>query len=312
MNESLDILVLAGGPDRERVVSLKSGAQVAGALREAGHRVVEADAGPKDVSAIHAFHDRFPDGVVFPVMHGAWGEGGALQHALAAAGVAFVGCREAAARLCMNKLATNRALRAAGVETIACEQVTSAALPAQIQPPLVMKAACEGSSFGLHICHDEDAVRKAHQELTTTYDTVMAEQFIAGPEVTVGVLQVDPSQPPVALPLIRIVPATEYYDFDAKYERDDTQYLFGEATGLSRGVIERAQAMAVRVFASLGCRHLARVDLMVDGEQPRVMEVNTMPGFTDHSLLPMAARASGMTFAQLVDQLVRAAARPHR
>jgi len=308
MKHPLDILVLAGGPDRERPVSLKSGAQVAAALRAAGHRVAEADAGPNDLSAAQRFNDNFRGGgVVFPAMHGAWGEGGPLQAELERIGVKFVGCRPAAAALCMDKLATKDALAAAGVPTMEYERVGREALPT-LRPPVVLKAAREGSSFGLHICRTEEEVKRAHDALTREYDAVLAERFVDGPEVTVGVLQLDPQAPPVALPLIRIEPATEYYDYEAKYARDDTRYLFGADTQLSSEVIARAQAVSLRAFEALGCRHLARVDLMVDGSGPLVMEVNTMPGFTDHSLLPMAAREHGLAMPALVDALVRAAA----
>jgi len=310
MSDALDVLVLRGGPDREREVSLMSGAEVAGALREAGHRVTEADAGPApgmmaDVERFVAEHGR--RGVVFPAMHGAWGEGGPLQRELERMGARYVGCGPEAAERCMDKLAAKDALVAAGLATIPYERITPNALPSPeiMQGGVVMKAALEGSSIGLHICKTLKEVERAHAELTDGYDNVIAERYIKGPEATVGVLEMEGKAR--SLPLIQIVPATDYYDYEAKYTRDDTRYLFAEESTISPEAIARAEALAVKAFRAMGCRQLSRVDVMFDGDEPLFMEANTMPGFTTHSLLPMAARRAGVELVELVDRLVRTA-----
>jgi D-alanine-D-alanine ligase len=304
------VMVLCGGPDRERGVSLHSGAQVAAALAAAGHGVIVRDLGPGDTAAL----DEFEGDVVFPVFHGKWGEGGPCQALLAARGRPFVGCREAAARLCFDKAATKRALIEAGVPTPAFALVGTAGTPGgqelreqlgALDVPVVVKPNDEGSSIDLRLCRDAAALKTAWAELAPRHETLLVEQLVTGREMTVGVI-VDEAGRPTALPSIQIVPATAFYDYQAKYERDDTRYLFDT---LDAELEQRMRELAVRVFEVLGCRHLARVDLFVDAEdRPWVIEVNTLPGFTDHSLLPMAAARARLAMPALVDRLVLQAA----
>lgn len=189
--------MLCGGPDREREVSLLSGANVARALRKAGHEVVEADAGPGDLAAIEGF----AGDAVFPVMHGRWGEGGPLQAALEGRGLAYVGCQPTAAQRCMDKIETKRQLDAAGLPTPAWAVVGSDD-PTPMEPPVVVKAPEEGSSFAMAICPDAPSLRRARAELAR-YDRLLVERFIEGRELTVGVLasgvlnpDPDPPRPP--------------------------------------------------------------------------------------------------------------------
>ncbi|MEM9881615.1 MAG: D-alanine--D-alanine ligase [Planctomycetota bacterium] len=304
----MKVMVLAGGPDRERPVSLKSGARVAAALREAGHEVRPRDLSPGDTAALDEFGawTRGGSGVVFPVFHGRWGEGGGAQALLDERGLAYVGCRAAAARLCCDKAATKRVLREHDLPTPAFE-VVDADRPPTLDPPVVLKPVDDGSSIDLVMAHDPAARDAAYRDLITRNPQLLVERFVAGREMTVGVVEEAAGQPR-ALPSIRIVPATEFYDYAAKYERDDTRYLFDAvAPALETALRELATA----TFAALGCRHLARVDLFLDGDdRPWVIEVNTLPGFTDHSLLPMAAARAGRTLPALVDHLVRRAAPP--
>jgi D-alanine-D-alanine ligase len=294
-------MVLAGGPDRERAVSLVGGGQVAAALRNAGHDVLQRDIMPDDLSALDAFADWAGD-VIFPVLHGRWGEGGGLQRILSDRDLAYVGSGPAAASLCINKHLTKLTVAGHGVKTPEAQLI----LPGQkrkIPAPVVIKALEEGSTLGLAICKTEQQADDAQTSLSAEYPRLLAERYVPGKELTVGVLA-DENGDPAALPVIHIVPAGEYYDYDAKYERDDTQYLFD--IDLPDETLEQVRDWSLTAYRTLGVRHLCRVDFMVDEfNRPWFIEVNTMPGFTTHSLLPMAAARSGLNLAQLTDRLVR-------
>ena len=300
---SLHVLVLAGGPDREREVSFKSGAEVTAALRAAGHTVKQRDIHAQDLGALDRFVD-WPGDVIFPVLHGPWGEGGGLQQLLDARGLPYVGTRAEAAALCMDKSATKRALRRNNLPTPEFAVVRDGEA-LELQPPVVVKATSEGSSIGMAICHDAAQLDKARTELGAQYDALMVERFITGREVTVGVLD-KPDGTSEALPPIEIVPAVDYYDFAAKYDRDDTQYRFD--IDLPPHILDRLRDVALSAHRALGAAHLSRVDFMVDADgEPWVLEINTLPGFTTHSLLPMAAAEAGLAMPALVDRLARLA-----
>lgn len=306
----LKILVLAGGPDRERPVSLESGKTVSASLIAAGHDVLVRDIGPNDLSALDEFKQWQGD-AIFAALHGGWGEGGGLQAILDERKIPYVGCRAPAARLCMDKYETKVKLREAGLPTLPFELVAATDEPT-IAAPLVIKAPREGSSIDLSICKTPEAATAALRDLRTRHSHLMIEQFCKGMEITVGVLADEPGRGPVqhhALPPIRIVPATEFYTYEAKYTRDDTQYLLDPAKiGLTPAELEGLGVLAVSAFEALGCRHMSRVDFIVDDEKrPWILEVNTIPGFTSHSLLPMAAGHAGIKLPALVDRLVRLA-----
>ena len=312
MSNSLRVLVLSGGPDRERPVSLQSGANVASALRQAGHEVLERDILPGNLTALDEFVS-WPGNVIFPMLHGSWGEGGGLQRILDTRQLPYVGCNAAAAELCMDKDRTKSALADAGVPTPPWQLLFTGQKLA-LEPPLVVKPPREGSSIDLAICRDRKQADEAIAELCSRHPQLLIEKFITGKELTVGVLGFDPADPDAkskatALPIIQIVPAGGVYDYEAKYNRDDTRYLLDKAeVGLSSSLYQQIQQLAVQTFEVLGCRHMARVDVMLDGEQhPWVLEVNTIPGFTSHSLLPMAAVRAGLPAPMLVDHLARLA-----
>jgi D-alanine-D-alanine ligase len=290
----LTVLVLGGGPDRERAVSLRSASQVAGALRGAGHTVIERDVGPDDLSALDAGCD-----VVFPVLHGRWGEGGALQAELTRRRLAFVGAGAAAAATSMDKPKAKAVAEAAGLTT-APAQLLREGDPLTLDPPLVLKPIDEGSSFGVLICQDGAEVEAARATLAANHPVVMAERYVLGRELTVGVVLGE------AMPVIEVVPRGGFYDFEAKYDRDDTQYRFD--TGIDEAALSRLQREALTVHRELGVRHLSRVDFIFDTEgRAWFLEINTMPGFTDHSLLPMAAARAGWSMPELCDRLARVA-----
>jgi len=305
----MKVMVLAGGPDRERDVSLMSGKQVAIALRDAGHDVIERDLSPTDNAALDEFA-KWRGDVIFPVFHGKWGEGGGAQQLLDQRGLPYVGCRETAARLCTDKTQTKQALQNVGLPTPAFELLDcpnpppAQKFPGSLTPPVVVKPNDDGSSIDLAICHDQTSLNAAWAELSLRNDSLLIERFVTGQEMTVGVIEDEHGQPQ-ALPSIHIVPATAFYDYDAKYVRDDTQYHFD---ALRPEAESQLAALAIDTFATLGCRHVARVDVFVDeAGRPWVIEVNTLPGFTTHSLLPMAARQAGLGMPTLVDRLARLA-----
>lgn len=307
--DRLNVLVLAGGPDRERDVSLKSGQEVARALQEAGHSVTLRDITPENLAPLDEFAQLNCD-VIFPVLHGKWGEGGGLQHLLDQRNLPYVGCCGAAAELCIDKHRTKLVLAAHSLPTPAFELVT-VGQPLSIHLPVVVKPVDEGSSFGMAICHDAQQLHQARTRLRDNYPKLLVEQFVAGKEITVGIVGQAASQGNneyQVLPPIQIVPATEFYDYQAKYDRDDTRYLFD--IDLPPAVLTQIKSLALAAHHALGVRHLSRVDFIVDADnQPWILEINTIPGFTSHSLLPMAARQAGIEMPTLVDRLVRLALR---
>ena len=310
------VMTLAGGPDRERPVSLLSGANVAQALRDAGHEVITGDITPDNLAMLDAF-EQWQGDLVFPVLHGRWGEGGGLQAILDERKLRYVGSRARAASLCMDKHETKQVLAAQQMPTPAYEYLQRGQ-KRTLELPVVIKAASEGSSIDLAICHTKAEYRKAMDRLRTRHDALLVEQFIVGRELTVGVIPLDASGQPLpglahqdghqALPAIHIIPATAFYDYKAKYTREDTQYRF--EIDLPAPTLRLVGMLSLEAHELLGCRHLSRVDFIVDeNNQPWMLEVNTIPGFTSHSLLPMAARRAGLDFPALVDHLVQAAMR---
>jgi len=305
MPVALKVMVLAGGPDRERPVSLKSGAAVKQALRDAGHQAIQCDINPQDLSALEKWRQWGGD-VVFPVLHGPWGEGGPLQRILDEQSIPFVGCRSESANLCMDKYLTKTALTRHSLPTPPFELITHNQKPT-LSPPLVIKPQREGSSLDLTICPTEQLAFLAHARLSN-YEATLVEKFIAGKELTVGVIASNDDHEQT-LPPIWIVPNREYYDYQAKYERNDTKYFLDpRQIELPESVMNHLGDLAVTAHRLLGCRHMSRVDFIVDASnQPWILEVNTVPGFTSHSLLPKAAAYAGLSLQNLVDRLVRLA-----
>jgi len=299
------VLVMGGGPDAEREVSLLSSRGVADALVAGGtydvNYVVVDRPGAGELAAMRG-------DVVFPVLHGPFGEGGGMQDLLAKGGRPFVGCGPIAARTAMDKVASKLAAASLGVRTAAAHVLNEADAACPLPLPVVVKPVHEGSSVGVHICRDEaqwGSARAAVSEerragLRRAY--MVEAAVLGGSEITVGVVD------GTALPIIRIVPSVEFYDYEAKYNRDDTRYEVNPA--LPAGVVGEVQAAAESLARAIGVRHLCRVDFLLDGDaRPWFLEVNTMPGFTSHSLLPMAAKAVGLEFPALAERLVGLAIR---
>jgi D-alanine-D-alanine ligase len=295
------IVVLLGGPDAEREVSLMSGAEVAAALRAAGgFEVVERVIDAPSADVLAAIVREAGADAVFPVLHGRWGEGGALQERLDAIGVPYVGSGAAASALAMDKMRTKRLLAGDGVRTP--EAITiDAGDPCPLDPPLVLKPNDDGSSVDLRICRTRDEVEAARTVLHVKRGRLIAERYVDGRELTVGVVAGAP------LPVIEIVPAVEFYDYEAKYTREDTRYA--PDPDLPPGVAESVTAATMLAWDRIGCRDVARADFMLDDAGAWFLEINTMPGFTTHSLVPMAARHAGRELSDVCADLARAALR---
>ena len=298
----MHVTVLYGGPSAEREISLISGRAVIDGLRSMGHDVFPSDVSPTDLSGL----DR-PTDVVFPVLHGAFGESGELQAILEERGLSFVGSGSAASRLGMDKVATKRAWEAAGLPTPPY-RVIHRGEPVGPLPPAgcVVKAVDSGSSLDVYVCKaaaeaEPTGASAAIAAVLAKHERVLIEHFIAGPELTVGLLAEEPLAP------IRIVPKGEFFDHHAKYAATDTEHRFD--TGLPAEVVEHCRDLARHANAVVGGRDLARIDIMLDAEhRPYLLEINTLPGFTPKSLLPEAAAHAGVAFGPLVDRLVRRAA----
>lgn len=291
------ITVLCGGPSAERDVSLRSGKGVADALREAGHDVFVSDISPDDLTGLDT-----PADVIFPVLHGDFGESGELQQILEARGLPFVGSDSKSSALGMDKVATKQVWRDAGLPTPAWRVLRDANFdPAELGFPVVIKAIRSGSSIDVFVCKTADDAKKAAAELIAKHDECLMEQFIAGSELTIGLLEGR------SLPPIRIETSHAFFDFEAKYTRGGAVHSFD--MHLPPAVVKRCEQIAVQSNAALGCRDLARVDLRItEAGEPYLLEINTMPGFTNVSLLPEAAGKAGISFPQLVDRLVKTAA----
>jgi D-alanine-D-alanine ligase len=218
--QPMRVLVLAGGPDAERPVSIDSATAVAGAVcahgaHEAELRIIDA---PDSIAEL-------PGDVVFPVLHGAWGEGGPLQEVLERDGRPYVGCRPMAARRCMDKLGAKLAASRLGMRTAEASLINPGDAAPPLGAPAVVKPVFEGSSIGLHLCHDARSLGRAYAEAAAMTVPMMIERMIVGREITCGVVDTGDGLRP--LPLIEIVPSAGVYDYAAKYDRDDTRYIVG-------------------------------------------------------------------------------------
>ena len=298
MGRKLNITVMLGGPSAEREVSLRSGAAVAEALRSLGHHVDELDPRKSDW--------QLPNGtdVVFLALHGTYGEDGTVQRRLDQLGVAYTGCDAEASRIGFDKFLTKQRCVTAGVPTARFLLIDSpaASWPMGWDPPVVLKPVRQGSSVGLQFVERVADWSRALAEALRHDSQALMEEKIVGRETTVGILGGKP------LPVVEVRPKAGVYDYQTKYTAGTTDYLcpapFDEAT------TARIQAAGLGAFNAIGGRDYARVDVMVrpNGE-PVVLEVNTLPGMTETSLLPKAAAAAGISYPELCQRMVELALR---
>lgn len=292
----MQVAVLAGGTSTEREVSLGSGRASAAALaRHYPTRLIEVSAGGLP-SGLRPDRD-----VVFSTLHGTFGEDGAMQRLLDEAGVVYAGCDAASSELTFDKAQTRARARETGLQ-VPCgqafageEKPSGDQLVEALGEAVVLKPQCGGSSVGLAICAERNAVEKALAKITS--GQWLAEQRIVGREVTVGVLGTR------ALPVVEIAPRSGVFDYEAKYTKGQTEYL--APAPLPAAVAEALQADALKLFHACGCRDYARIDFMITEDFDRfLLEINTLPGMKETSLLPMGANCLGLDFTALVAEMI--------
>ena len=297
MNASLGkVGVLYGGRSAEREVSLMSGQGVYDALIEQGVDAHLFDTGQHGLGELAA--ERFDR--VFIALHGRYGEDGTLQGALELLGIPYTGSGPLAASLSMDKIMTKRVWQQAGLPTPSYRIIESAAdldgVAQTLGLPLMLKAPNEGSTLGLYKITSQSDLHSAYQKALAFDDVILAEQFITGRELTVAIL--GRAAEARDLPIIEIVAPGGNYDYEHKYFSDDTQYLC--PAPLPDSVSQHVADIARRAYRVLGCEGWARADVMLDAAMnPWLLEMNASPGMTSHSLVPMAARAAGMSYGQL-------------
>ncbi|MBF8678358.1 D-alanine--D-alanine ligase [Pseudomonas fulva] len=287
------VAVLYGGKSAEREVSLKSGAAVIGALTEAGVDVVAIDVGDDLLARLQSEKiDR-----AFIILHGRGGEDGSMQGLLECLGIPYTGSGILASALAMDKLRTKQVWQSLGIPTprhaVLASESDCLRASTELGFPLIVKPAHEGSSIGMAKVNSEKELVAAWQEAAKYDSQVLVEQWIHGPEFTIAVLR-GQVLPPIALGTPHV-----FYDYDAKYIANDTQYRI--PCGLDSAKEQELIDLTARACDAIGIEGWGRLDVMQD-EQGRfwLLEVNTAPGMTDHSLVPMAARAAGLDFQQLV------------
>ncbi len=305
--DSPEVAVLMGGIGGEREVSLQSGKYIAEALRQAGCCVVTSDITPDDLTIL----DEAGVDVFFIALHGKFGEDGTLQQILEDRRLCYTGSGPNASRLAMDKMQSKLLFGKAGVPAA---QAVEYKAGIDIAPAvrrmasgggkLVVKPVTGGSTVGVTIEKTSEGALAAAGKCFAEFGDAMIEQFIAGQEITVGILHDKP------LPIIEIIPKGGFYDYQAKYVAEDTKYLFDTIDDAA--LINRIQSDALTCFNALGCLDFSRMDFILTADgTPYALEMNTIPGFTSHSLLPKAAAKVGILMPQLCLDIVRSAMKRH-
>lgn len=282
------IVVLKGGPGSERQVSLRSGASVANALRLAGASVEEME--------IHDTRVLIPAGteLVFNLIHGTFGEDGSLQNLLEQRGIPYTGEGSEESRVAFDKILTKQALENAGVPTPRWEILKAGEWPS-LPLPIVIKAPRQGSSVGVHLIHSADQIAPALTDCLLHGEEILVEELVSGRELTIGILGDQ------ALPVVEIRPREGFYDYTNKYTKGATEYLV--PAPLTEQETVAVQQIALAANRALGLSVYCRVDVLLSAEGATVLEINTIPGMTETSLLPKAAAAAGLDFTGLCLQI---------
>ncbi len=300
----LKVAVLMGAVGQERQISLQSGKCIADALKKTKLlEVVEQDYQPDKPQILD---DRSID-VFFLAFHGEFGEGGQMQEICEKKNILFTGCDSKASRLGFDKIACKKVLRKAklpvadSVEIRNLGQIDSLDSKLEkIGPKFVIKPIRQGSSVGIEIVQGVQNAKIAAEKCAKQFGDCMVEKFIAGREFTVGILG------NMTLPVIEIKTARQFYNYDAKYNDDNTQFLFDTID--DKQTLQKINDVALKSFNALGCRDFSRVDMILDSDGiPYVIEINTIPGFTSHSLLPKAAAKAGIDMSQLCLKIIQMA-----
>lgn len=299
-----------GGTSEEREVSLRSGKAVAEALTEAGYIVDTLDFNKDSMDRIKAIN---PD-VVFITLHGKNGEDGSIQGYLDIQGIPYTGSGLTASAIGMNKILTKKILKFDNIPTsdfiiiskkdfISNSENVVANVVEKLGLPVVIKAPTQGSSIGTYIIKDKNEVAKAIKDAFEYDNEVLAEKFIDGTEVTASLIG---NENPQVLPLIEITSVNEFYDYESKYTPGMCDHII--PARIDDMVTRQINYLSTKVYKLLGCKGFARVDFMVDKDNnPYVLEINTIPGMTDMSLVPDAARAMGISYVELCDKIVKLA-----
>lgn len=284
------IAVFKGGPSKEREVSLRTGSAIADALRSKGYEIEEIDITGEGFVLSPEIQ------FVFIALHGTFGEDGQIQRLLDYRRIPYTGCGAHASTLAFDKEKSKECFKIYKVPTPLGESLR-AGEKTTLRAPLVFKPACEGSSIGLEMVHHDEEIEAAFNRACQHGKIILAEKMIQGRELTVGILD------GVALPIVEIRPKTGTYDYQTKYTAGSSEYSCPAA--LSEKTAIAVQAVAQEAYRSLGCEVYARVDVLIDAEEnPWVLEVNTIPGMTSTSLLPKAAKAAGIEFADLCEKIL--------
>ena len=294
------VAVLMGGFSSERDVSLNSGAAIVAALQSSGIDAHPFDPKTQDIVQLKALGFQ----TAFNTLHGTYGEDGTVQGLLEALGVPYTGCGVMASAIGMDKYRTKLVWQGLGLPVpefaVLHDNSDFAAIERELGLPLFVKPAVEGSSVGVVKVKEAGSLKAAYQSVKHLHGEILAERFIGGGEYTCAVLNGQ------ALPSIHIIPATEFYDYEAKYNRDDTVYQC--PSDLNEADEALMRTLSVRAFAAIGGQGWGRVDFLKDTDgKLYLLEVNTLPGMTGHSLVPKAAAQSGLSFADLCVEILKTA-----
>ena len=294
------VAVLMGGFSSEREVSLNSGAAIVAALQSRGIDAHPFDPKTQDIVQLKALGFQ----TAFNTLHGTYGEDGTVQGLLEALGVPYTGCGVMASAIGMDKYRTKLVWQGLGLPVpefaVLHDNSDFAAIERELGLPLFVKPAVEGSSVGVVKVKEAGSLKAAYQSVKHLHGEILAERFIGGGEYTCAVLNGQ------ALPSIHIIPATEFYDYEAKYNRDDTVYQC--PSDLNEADEALMRTLSVRAFAAIGGQGWGRVDFLKDTDgKLYLLEVNTLPGMTSHSLVPKAAAQSGLSFADLCVEILKTA-----
>ena len=290
---------MAGGPSSERGISIKSGLAVYNALKREGCDVEWLEIGKGDIKKKV---QSIPFDVAFIALHGRVGEDGTIQAVLERMSRPYTGSGVTASRLALDKIASRRIFKSQGIPVPEYRILSRGRtkVPEDFSFPVVVKPRREGSSIGLSLARNKKEFIKACKGAFKYSDRIIAEKFIRGREITVSILGKGP------LPVVEVMPKRAFYDFYAKYSDDRTRYKV--PASLPASLYKKAQALGLAAYNALGCRDFSRVDMLLgDDGKIYILEVNTIPGLTEKSLLPKAAKAGGMTFNKLCLNLLRLA-----
>ena len=291
------VLVLMGGWSNEREISLISGKYVYDSLISSGINAIKLDLKKNNLDSIKSIN---PDRV-FIILHGKGGEDGEIQSYLDKLGIPYTGSNSLSSSICMNKRLTKDILIDNGIFTpdfIKIDNNVSDNIEEiNFEYPYVIKPSSEGSSIGVHIVEDKESYKLAINENKIISKDFIAEKYVAGEEYTVGIIENQ------ALPIIKLEPPGKFYDYNAKYNSENMRYIC--PSGLEKDLEEEIKTLSVKTFNALKCHGWGRVDLIVDNnKKPWVIEINTVPGMTEHSLLPMAAKQVNINFDDLVIKIL--------